>query len=185
VPLKRHIEHCAVCGARRAFELRPAMLLDLSPGAALAAGAEPSFRLAAGLPEGVRAHTITIATGQGAGAVAHRAAVLGRIGAFGHGGFPKPVHGGNAALDGIGGRAGGIGGGAGGVKRALRASPPGQVTVAVAVVVVVAVAIAAAAFALTGSAASPIITVRPRRRRVLRLHQPAQALSRPRRRQLS
>ena len=78
----RHIEHCAVCGARRALELRPAMLLDLSPGAALAAG----------LPEGLRAHTLTIATGQEAGAVAHRAAVLSRAGAFTHGGFPKPVH---------------------------------------------------------------------------------------------
>ena len=35
----RHIEHCGVCGARRAFELRPARLLALSPGAALAPGA--------------------------------------------------------------------------------------------------------------------------------------------------
>ena len=46
----RHIEHCATCGARRAYELRPAMLLDLSPGAALAAGAVTSLRLAAGAP---------------------------------------------------------------------------------------------------------------------------------------
>ena len=44
----RHIEHCATCAARRAFELRPAMLLDLSPGAAMAAGAAESFRLAFG-----------------------------------------------------------------------------------------------------------------------------------------
>src|SRR3984957_5344935 len=35
----RHIEQCATCGDRRAQELRPAILLDLSPGAALAAGA--------------------------------------------------------------------------------------------------------------------------------------------------
>ena len=34
----RHIERCTTCTARRAIELRPAMLLDLSPGAALAAG---------------------------------------------------------------------------------------------------------------------------------------------------
>ena len=100
----RHIEHCAVCAARRAFELRPAMLLDLSVGAALAAGATESLRLAAGLPEGLRAHTITIATSQGPGAVAHRAAVLSRAGAFTRGGFPKPVH-----------------GGTGGLRRALRA----------------------------------------------------------------
>jgi RNA polymerase sigma factor (sigma-70 family) len=173
----RHIEHCAVCGARRAFELRPAMLLDLSPGAALAAGAELSFRLAAGLPEGVRAHTITIATGRGAGAVAHRAAVLGRIGAFGHSGFPKPVQGGNAALGGIGGRAGGIGGRAGGVKRALRSSPRSQVTavaVVVVVVVVVAVAIAAAAFALTGNPGTSRPTAGTKRPAV-----PAAALTSP------
>src|SRR3984893_18087970 len=35
----RHIEHCATCAARRAFELRTAMLLDLPPGAAISAGA--------------------------------------------------------------------------------------------------------------------------------------------------
>jgi RNA polymerase sigma factor (sigma-70 family) len=138
----RHIEHCATCGARRAFELRPAMLLDLSPGAALAAGAEISLRLAAGLPAGLRAHTITIATGQGAGAGAHRAAVLSRAGAFNHSGFPKPVHGGQAGLAEHGSRAGGV-------RRALRSSPQAQATVAAAVVV--AVAIAAVAFALTGN----------------------------------
>ena len=73
------------------------MLLDLSPGAALAAGAAISLRLAAGAPEGLRAHTITLATGQGVGAVAHRAAVLSRAGAFSHSGFPKPVQGGGGA----------------------------------------------------------------------------------------
>jgi RNA polymerase sigma factor (sigma-70 family) len=138
----RHIEHCLICGARRAFQLRPGMLLDLSPGAALAAGAELSFRLAAGPPEGLRAHTITIAAGQGAGAVAHRAAVLSRAGAFNHGGFPKPVHGGKAGLAALGGRAVGV-------RGVLRSSPRGQATVAAAVVV--AVAIVAVAFAMTGN----------------------------------
>ena len=74
------------------------MLLDLSPGAALAAGAAISLRLAAGAPEGLRAHTITLATGQEVGAVAHRAAVLSRAGAFTRSGFPKPVHGGSARV---------------------------------------------------------------------------------------
>jgi len=144
----RHIEHCAVCGARRAFELRPALLLDLSPGAALAAGAELSLRLAAGLPAGLRAHTITIATGQAAGAVAHRTAVLGRTGAFSHSGFPRPVRGGQAGLATRAGR--------GGVRRALRSSPRGQAAAAVvAVAVIIAVAIAAAAFALTGNTGTP------------------------------
>src|SRR3984957_9603623 len=69
----RHIGPCATCGARRAHELSPAMLLDLSPGAALAAGAAVSLRLAGGAPDGLRAHTITLAPGQGGGAVAHPA----------------------------------------------------------------------------------------------------------------
>ena len=74
------------------------MLLDLSPGAALAAGAATSLRLAAGAPEGLRAHTITLATGHEVGAVAHRAAVLSRAGAFTRSGFPKPVRGAPAEL---------------------------------------------------------------------------------------
>ena len=59
--VNRHIEHCATCGDRRAHELRPAMLLDLSPGAALGAGAAISLRLAGGAPDGLREHTITLA----------------------------------------------------------------------------------------------------------------------------
>ena len=135
----RHIERCPTCGARRAHELRPTMLLDLSPGAALAAGAALSLRLAAGAPEGLRAHTIMLATGQGVGAVAHRAAVLGRAGAFNHLGFPRPVHGGS----------GGGSGGAGRGRRTLRSSP--QAVAAVTAVIVIAAVIAAVAFALTGS----------------------------------
>jgi RNA polymerase sigma factor (sigma-70 family) len=138
--LHRHIEHCATCTARRAFELRPAMLLDLSVGAAMAAGAAESLRLAFGAPSALRAHTLTVATGHGPVAAAHSAAVLARAGAFGRQGFPKPAHAGQAALAGHHG--------AGGIK-ALRSSPQGQVAVAAAVVI--AVAIAAVAFALTGN----------------------------------
>ena len=90
----RHIEHCAICGARQASELRPAMLLDLSPGTALAAGAELSLRLAAGPARGAAGAHDHDRHRPGAGAVAHRAVVLGRAGAFNHSGFPKPVHGG-------------------------------------------------------------------------------------------
>ena len=135
----RHIEHCATCAARRAFELRPAMLLDLSPGAAMAAGAAESFRLAFGAPPGLRAHTMALATGHGPAAAAHSTAVLGRAGAFGRQGFPKPAHAGLAGQHGV----------AGGV-RALRSSPRGQVAMAAAVVF--AVAVAAVAIALTGRA---------------------------------
>jgi RNA polymerase sigma factor (sigma-70 family) len=139
----RHIEHCAACSARRAVEVRPAMLLDLSPAAALAAGAAESSRLAAGAPEGLKAHTIALATGREASAVAHRAAVLGHTGAFTRYGFPKPASG--AANTGLAAHHGG----AGGMRGALRSLPQGQAAVAAAVVL--AVIIAAVAFALTGT----------------------------------
>jgi RNA polymerase sigma factor (sigma-70 family) len=159
----RHIEQCATCGQRRAQELRPAMLLDLSPGAALAAGAAEALRLAGGAPEGLRAHTITLATGQGVGAVAHRAAVLSRAGAFSRSGFPKPAHGaagGLAAHGDAGGRGSGGGGGGGaggsggagggkGVRGTLRSAPRGVAAVTAAIVI--AAIIAVVAFALTGN----------------------------------
>jgi len=86
----RHIERCGVCTARRAFELRPAMLLGLSPGAAIVAAAAESLRLAAGPPAALRARTLALASGGGHSAAAHRAAVLGRTGPFGRLGFPRP-----------------------------------------------------------------------------------------------
>jgi RNA polymerase sigma factor (sigma-70 family) len=137
----RHIERCATCAARRAHELRPAMLLDLSPGAAMAAGAAESLRLGFGAPAGLKAHTIALATGHGPGAAAHSTAVLARAGTFGKHGFPKSAQAGKAGLARHHHVAGGV--------RALRSSPRGQASVAAAVVIVVA--IAAVAFALTGN----------------------------------
>ena len=138
--LHRHIGQCSTCGARRDDELRPALLLDLSPGAALAAGAVTSLRLAGGAPDGLRAHTITLATGHEVGAVAHRAAVLSRAGAFTRSGFPKPTRGASAELA-------ALGGGAGGGRGTLRSSP--RVATVTAAIVIAAI-IAAVAFALTG-----------------------------------
>jgi RNA polymerase sigma factor (sigma-70 family) len=115
----RHIEQCATCGDRRAQELRPAMLHDRAPGAALAAAAALSLRLAGGAPEGLRERTITLATGQGAGAVAHRTAVLSRAGAFTRSGFPKPAHG---AAGGLAGHGDAGRGGRGGVVFSICAS---------------------------------------------------------------
>lgn len=137
--VRRHIEHCATCIARRTFELRPAMLLDRSPGAAMAAGAAESFRVALGAPSGLKEHTIALATGHGSGAVAHATVVLTRAGDFGRHGFPKPVH----AAKGLAGPHG-----AGRVK-ALRSSSQRQAAAAAAVAI--AVAIAAFAFALAGN----------------------------------
>jgi Sigma-70, region 4 len=87
----RHIERCATCTARRAQELRPARLLNLSPGAALAAGAAESFRLARRAPAALRSRTMALAAGRGPGAAARRSAVLARAGTFGRRGFPEPT----------------------------------------------------------------------------------------------
>jgi len=141
VPLRkrvgRHIERCPTCFTRRAFELRPAMLLGLSPGAAMAAAAAESCRLAAGAPAGLKAHTLTLAFGQGPAVIAHRAAVLSRAGSFGKHGFPKPARhaGATAGLLHFA------------TKGGLRSSPERQAAVAVGILLVVA--IAAAAVALT------------------------------------
>lgn len=139
----RHIKHCATCRARRDHELRPARLLGLSPGEALAAGAAESSRHAPGVPARLRARTIALATGHGPGAAAHSRAVLGRAGAFGRHGFPRPtgvrrvIRAGRHAL--------------GAAGAGLRSSRPRQAAAAATVVVVVvAVIVAVSAFGLTG-----------------------------------
>jgi RNA polymerase sigma factor (sigma-70 family) len=143
VPLRkrihRHTEHCPTCFTRRVFELRPAMLLGLSPGAAMAAAAAESFWLAARAPAGLKAHTLTLASGQGPAVIAHRTAAVDRAGSFGRDGFPKPAR--NA-----GPKAGLLQDAA---KGGLRSSP--ERLAAVAVGVLLAVAIAVAAIALTGN----------------------------------
>jgi RNA polymerase sigma factor (sigma-70 family) len=87
----RHIERCATCTTRRVYELRPAVLLGLSAGAAMAAAATESLRLAAGVPGDLKARTLALAAGQDPGAVAHRAVAGDRAGPFGRHGFPRPL----------------------------------------------------------------------------------------------
>ena len=87
----RHIERCATCTTRRVYELRPAVLLGLSVGAAMTAAAAESLRLAAGVPGDLKAHTMALAAGQDPGAVEHRAAAGNRAGPFGRHGFPEPL----------------------------------------------------------------------------------------------
>ena len=124
----RHIERCATCTTRRVYELRPSVLLGLSAGAAMAVAAAESLRLAAGVPEDLKAHTMALAAGQDPGAVAHRAAAGGRAGPFGRLGFPAP-------LPNPGARAG------------LASSPRARTAVAAAAVA--AVAVGAVAFSLS------------------------------------
>lgn len=148
----RHIERCAPCSASRDLELRPDML-GLSPAAALATGAAASFQLTAGVPAELKAPTIALATGRDAGAAAHRAAVLSRVGAFGRTGFPTPARG--AAEAGFAAHQDA----AGGVRAVPRFSPRGRAAVAVAVVL--AVIIAAVAFTLAGKGGSAGPTAEP------------------------
>jgi RNA polymerase sigma factor (sigma-70 family) len=131
----RHVEHCSACSARRTVELRPSMLLELAPAAALAAGAAGSFRSAPGAPAALKAHTIALATERGSAPAAHAMAVLSRAGTFGRQGFPKQAHG-------VPGPAGA------GPRHKARSSAQRQAAVAAAVVL--AAGIAAAGFALSG-----------------------------------
>lgn len=87
----RHIKRCATCTTRRVYELRPAVLLGLSVGAAMAAAAAESLRLAAGVPDDLNARTMALAAGQDPGAVAHRTVAGDRAGPFGRHGFPGPL----------------------------------------------------------------------------------------------
>jgi hypothetical protein len=73
------------------YELRPAVLLGLSAGAAMAAAAAESPRLAAGVPGDLKARTMALAADQDPGAVAHRAIAGDRAGPFGRLGFPGPL----------------------------------------------------------------------------------------------
>jgi RNA polymerase sigma factor (sigma-70 family) len=93
--LHRHIGRCAACSTRRYLELHPSRLLGQSPREALAAAAAASLWVAAGPPDVLRAHTLALVAGQDPDpdAIAHRAAVLRRAGAFDSHGFPKPVPG--------------------------------------------------------------------------------------------
>jgi len=120
----RHIERCATCTNRRVYELRPAVLLGLSAGAAMAAAAAESLRLAAGVPENLKAHTMALAAGQDPDAVAYRAAAADRAGPFGRQGFPAPVR-------------------SPGARAGLVSSPQARTAVAAAAVLVIAAGVVA------------------------------------------
>jgi RNA polymerase sigma factor (sigma-70 family) len=137
----RHIAHCSACSARRAVELRPSALLELTPAAALAAGAAESFRRSPRAPAALKAHTIALATEHGPASAAHATAVLSRAGTFGKQGFPKAAH-------------GVLGLGAAGARHGVRSSSRRQAAIAAAVVV--AAGVAAAGFALSGGQEHPV-----------------------------
>jgi len=80
--LNRHVEHCEICTDRRRTALRPATLLGLAPLMALPAVVAPT---------GLREQIMRLVSSSRPDAVAHRAAVAGRIGPFSDHGFPRPL----------------------------------------------------------------------------------------------
>lgn len=131
--LHRHIEGCATCAERRAFELRPAAFSGLPPLVAIAG----TLRILA-IPAAIKTKVLALATGTDPAAAAHRAAVVHHAGSFNHRGFPHAVHAGKAgALHVAGTRTG-----------AFLKSPQGRGTAAAALIAVVA---AATTLALTGN----------------------------------
>ncbi len=79
-----HIKKCATCAGRRL-----AVLPGLSGGAAMAAAAVQSLRLAGGPPAALREHTLALAAGQDPSAVAYQAVLLSRAATAGRRGFPR------------------------------------------------------------------------------------------------
>lgn len=104
--LSRHIDRCAACGARRREELRPALLLSLTPGALLGAAAtDEALRRAAASTRMLRRQALATAADPSPEGAEIRAAACMRQGSFGENGFPKPLGaGGRRGLRGPSGR---------------------------------------------------------------------------------
>jgi len=101
----RHIDRCTVCSARRREELKPAVLLSVTPGAVLGlatggaipalAGSGPAGSGPGGMvtpPPGLRADVLHLATDPGQHTAAYRGAASRSTGPFHLNGFPKSPH---------------------------------------------------------------------------------------------
>jgi RNA polymerase sigma factor (sigma-70 family) len=90
--LQRHIERCATCADRGGAELRRATLPGMMPAESLAVmTAENTWVAAAGVPAGLRAHVLWMATTTDDDALTYEADLRSRARGFGRGGFPKPL----------------------------------------------------------------------------------------------
>lgn len=87
--ISRHIAQCEVCTARRERELRPALLLSLSPGALLGA-AEEARSSVPPAPPWLRDRMLWLVTTYDDEGTAEREKMESRAGSFGNTGFPKP-----------------------------------------------------------------------------------------------
>jgi len=89
--LQRHIERCATCADRGGAELRRATLPGMPPAESLAIMTAENTWLAASAPAGLRDHVLWMATTEDDDALTFDADLRSRAGAFGRGGFPKPL----------------------------------------------------------------------------------------------
>lgn len=90
--LSRHIDRCAACGTRRREELRPSLLLSLTPGALLGAAiTDDALRQAAARTRMLRRQALSAAADPSPEGAAMRAMACRRQGSFGESGFPKPL----------------------------------------------------------------------------------------------
>ena len=90
--LQRHIERCATCADRGGAELRRATLPGMMPAESLAVmTAENTWVAAAGVPAGLRAHVLWMATTTDDDALTYEADLRSRARGFGRRGFPKPL----------------------------------------------------------------------------------------------
>lgn len=90
--LSRHIDRCAACGARRREDLRPSLLLSLTPNALLgAAVTDEVLRRADVSTRVLRRQVLDAAADPSPEGTAIRALACRRQGSFGENGFPRPL----------------------------------------------------------------------------------------------
>ncbi|MGH3164564.1 MAG: sigma factor [Trebonia sp.] len=90
--LSRHVDHCPDCGAQRREELRPSLLLSLTPGALLgAAVTDEALRRAAVPTRMLRRQALSAAADSSPEGAAVRGMACRHQGSFRENGFPKPL----------------------------------------------------------------------------------------------
>jgi RNA polymerase sigma factor (sigma-70 family) len=90
--ISKHTERCRACSARRRDELRPALLLSLTPGALLGVGVTAeALRPTIGTVEALRDQVLTLACDPSPEADEARGRACRRVEPFGKEGFPRPL----------------------------------------------------------------------------------------------
>jgi RNA polymerase sigma factor (sigma-70 family) len=90
--ISKHTERCRACSARRRDELRPALLLGLTPGALLGAGVTAeALRPTTGTVDALRDQVLTLACDPSPEGDEARGRACRRVDPFGEDGFPRPL----------------------------------------------------------------------------------------------